>query len=108
MFFEFNVHGSVHLGNVSVRLKVQLDVPGSVCMYYFIVFVLHVSSAICTHHQEHKLQSTAIDVRNLWKAEVINSRILLITLCLPQITHPYGCILQFVPLMMGANSTRNM
>jgi hypothetical protein len=29
-------------------------------------------------------------------------------LCLPQIAHTYGCTLQFVQLMMGANSTRNM
>jgi hypothetical protein len=29
-------------------------------------------------------------------------------LCLPQITHTYGCTLQIVLLRMGANSTRNM
>jgi hypothetical protein len=36
-------------------------------------FSLHVSGAICTHPQEHKLQITALGVCNLWKAEVINS-----------------------------------
>jgi hypothetical protein len=36
-------------------------------------FALHVSGAICTHPQEHKLQRTAIGMCNLWKAEIINS-----------------------------------
>jgi hypothetical protein len=60
----FYVRGSVHLGNVYVRLEVQLDVLGFVCILYFIIFSVHVLGAICTHHQEHKLQSTAIDMRN--------------------------------------------
>jgi hypothetical protein len=49
-----------------------------------------VSGAICTHHQEHKLQSTAVGMRTI------------------TITHTYGCTLQFFILMMDANSTRNM
>jgi hypothetical protein len=32
--------------------------------FYSSIFALHVSGAICTHPQEHKLQSTAIRVRN--------------------------------------------
>jgi hypothetical protein len=40
---------------------------------FLYMFTLHVSGAICTHPQEHKLQSTAIGMYNLWKAEVINS-----------------------------------
>jgi hypothetical protein len=47
-----------------VRLKVQLDVHGFICIRYFIVYALHVSAAVFTHHQEHKLQSTAIGMRN--------------------------------------------
>jgi hypothetical protein len=27
---------------------------------YYTIHALHVSGAICTHHQEHKLQSTAV------------------------------------------------
>jgi hypothetical protein len=30
------------------------------CILYFTMVALHVSGAICTHHQEHKLQSTAV------------------------------------------------
>jgi hypothetical protein len=49
---------------VYVRLTVQLDAHVFICILYSSIFVLHVSGAICTHHQEHKLQSTAIDMRN--------------------------------------------
>jgi hypothetical protein len=44
-------------------------------MYFLFlyIFALHVSGAICTHPQEYKLQSKAIGMFNLWKAEVINS-----------------------------------
>jgi hypothetical protein len=63
-FFKFDVHGFVHLGNVYVRLKVQLDPHGFRCNLYFTLFAQHVSSAVCIHHQEHKLQSTAIGMRN--------------------------------------------
>jgi hypothetical protein len=64
---------STHKIHVYVRLKVQLDPHGFVCIFYFTIFAEHVSGAICTHPQEHKLQSTSIGVCNLWKAEVINS-----------------------------------
>jgi hypothetical protein len=30
------------------------------CILYYTIFALHVSGAICTHHQEHKLQSTVV------------------------------------------------
>jgi hypothetical protein len=30
------------------------------CILYYAMLALHVSGAICTHHQEHKLQSTAV------------------------------------------------
>jgi hypothetical protein len=61
----FDVHGSVHIGNVYVRLKVQLD---AYYMYYLFlyIFALHVSCGICTHPQEHKLQSTAIGMCNVY------------------------------------------
>jgi hypothetical protein len=48
-------------------------------MYLYVIIIplyflaLHVSGAICTHPQEHKLQHTAIGICNLWKAEVIHS-----------------------------------
>jgi hypothetical protein len=61
---KFKIHGSVHLGKVYVGLKVQIDAHGFVCILYFTTFVLHVSGAICTHPQEHKLQSTAIGMCN--------------------------------------------
>jgi hypothetical protein len=54
-FTVFDVHGSVHLGNVYVQLKVQLDVHGFICILYSSLFLsLHVSGAICTHPQEQK------------------------------------------------------
>jgi hypothetical protein len=61
----FDVHCSVHLGNVFVRLSIQLDAH---CMYslFLYIFALHVSGAICTHPQEHKLQITAIDMCNVY------------------------------------------
>jgi hypothetical protein len=62
--YEFDVNGSVHLGHVYVRLKVQLDVHGFICILYFALFALHVSGAVCTHHQEHTLQSKAISMPN--------------------------------------------
>jgi hypothetical protein len=68
----FNVHGSVHLGNVYIQLKVQ-DAHGFVFILYFTTFALHVSGAIYTHHQEHKLQSTAVGMRDLWMTKVLNS-----------------------------------
>jgi hypothetical protein len=34
------------------------------CILYFIILALHVSCAIYTHHQENKLQSTAVETRN--------------------------------------------
>jgi hypothetical protein len=30
------------------------------CILYYTILAVHVSSAICTHYQEHKLQSTAV------------------------------------------------
>jgi hypothetical protein len=60
---EFDVHGSVHLGNVYVRLRVQLDTQYMYSLFLYILAV-HVSCAICTHPQEHRLQSTAIGMCN--------------------------------------------
>jgi hypothetical protein len=45
-----------------VRLKVKLDVHGFMYSLFLYTFALHVSGAICTHPQEHKLQSTALGV----------------------------------------------
>jgi hypothetical protein len=36
------------------------------CVLYYTIHVLHVSGAICTHHQEHKLQSTAVGTRDCY------------------------------------------
>jgi hypothetical protein len=45
---------------VYVRLKVQLDVHVFICILYSSLFLaLHVSGAIFTHPQQHKLQRTA-------------------------------------------------
>jgi hypothetical protein len=40
--YLFNVHGSVQLGNVYVRLKVQLDLHGFICILYSYIFLLYV------------------------------------------------------------------
>jgi hypothetical protein len=54
---KFDVHDSVHLGNVYVRLKSPTRCTW-IYMYslFLYMFALHVSGAICTHPQEHKLQ----------------------------------------------------
>jgi hypothetical protein len=63
--FYFCVHDSVHLGNVHVQLKVQLNVHVFICIFYSSLFLaLHVSGAICTHPQEQKLQRTTIGLCN--------------------------------------------
>jgi hypothetical protein len=36
------------------------------CILYYTTLALHVSGAICTHHQEHKLQSTAVGTRDCY------------------------------------------
>jgi hypothetical protein len=38
------------------------------CIHYYTTHALHVSGAICTHHQEHKLQSTAVCTRECYGA----------------------------------------
>jgi hypothetical protein len=45
------------------RLQVRRDAHGFLCIFYYTILALHVSVAICTHHQEHKLQSTAVGTR---------------------------------------------
>jgi hypothetical protein len=36
------------------------------CILYDTKLALHVSGAICTHYQEHKLQSTAVGTRDCY------------------------------------------
>jgi hypothetical protein len=36
------------------------------CILYYNMLALRVSGAICTHHQEHKLQSTAVGTRDCY------------------------------------------
>jgi hypothetical protein len=43
-----------------IRLEVQRDAHEFLCILYFTINALHVSGAICTHHQEDKQQSTAV------------------------------------------------
>ena len=45
---RFYVHGSVHLSNTSF-IKYQRDATFSV---YLVFITLHVSDAVCVHHQE--------------------------------------------------------
>jgi hypothetical protein len=54
-------------------LKVQRDAHGFVLIIYLNMFALHVSGAICTHHQEHKLQITAVGTCDLWMTKVLDS-----------------------------------
>jgi hypothetical protein len=52
---------------IYVRLEVQRDAHGFfLCILYYTILALHVSGAICTHHQEHKLQSTAVGPRDCY------------------------------------------
>jgi hypothetical protein len=41
------------------------------CILYYTTVALRVSGAICTHHQEHKLQDTALGTRDRWMREVL-------------------------------------
>jgi len=45
---KFYAHGTVHLGNTSF-IKYQRDATFSV---YLVFITLHVSDAVCVHHQE--------------------------------------------------------
>jgi hypothetical protein len=36
------------------------------CILYYTTVAVHVSGAICTHHQEHKLQGTAVGTRDCY------------------------------------------
>jgi hypothetical protein len=36
------------------------------CILYYTTLTQHVSGAICTHHQENKLQSTAAGTRDCY------------------------------------------
>jgi hypothetical protein len=38
----------------------------SLCILYYITLALHVSGTSFTHHQEHKLQSTAVGTRHCY------------------------------------------
>jgi hypothetical protein len=104
------------LSYVYVRLGVQLDGHGFICILYSSAFALHVSGAICIHPQEHKLQSTAIGMYNgygmLIHCSDTREGVPASTCCNGLTYHNrytyLGCTLQFVLLMMGANSTRNM
>jgi hypothetical protein len=50
-----------------IRLEVQRDAHEIfLCILYFTILALHVLGAICTHNQEHKLQSTAVGTRDCY------------------------------------------
>jgi hypothetical protein len=51
-----------------IWLKSNEMQAGILCILYFTVLVLalHVSGAICTHHQKHKLQSAAVGTRDFY------------------------------------------
>jgi hypothetical protein len=36
------------------------------CILYYTILALHVSGTICTHHQEHKLQSIALGLHDCY------------------------------------------
>jgi hypothetical protein len=36
------------------------------CILYYTILAIHVSGAIHTHHQEHKLQCTAVGTRDCY------------------------------------------
>jgi hypothetical protein len=76
-FNEFNVHGSVLLGrimcNTYVRVKVQRDALDLYVFFISLYFAIHVSGAICTHHQEHKLRSTAVGTRDCYGGLEVDS-----------------------------------
>jgi uncharacterized membrane protein len=50
--------------SIYIRLKVQRDAHGFLCILYFVILALHVSGAICTYHQVHKLQNKAVGTRD--------------------------------------------
>jgi hypothetical protein len=97
----FDAHGSVHLGNMFYSSPTRCT-PYSLL---FLTLALHVSCAICTDHQEHKLQSSAIGF--VWFGVLLHwSRYWFGTaLHLSTVSYSQTAI---VLLMMGANSTRSM
>jgi hypothetical protein len=73
----------------------MLAVRYDIYIYIYIYMSLGGKGLISTQiHANKKYNSTPLDT--------------MYNLCLPQITHTYGCTLQFVLLRMGANSTRHM
>jgi hypothetical protein len=48
---------------IYILLQARRDAHGIFYVFFITLFALHVSGAICTHHQEHKLQSTAVRTR---------------------------------------------
>jgi hypothetical protein len=62
---NFDVHGSVHLWQCVCSIESPTRCTWIYIYSLFLsIFALHVSVAICTHPQGHKLQSTAIGVCN--------------------------------------------
>jgi hypothetical protein len=66
-----SININMSMVQLSIQLRVQQDPHGFVCILYFTISALHVSSATYTHHQEHKQQSTAVRIRDcygMWEA----------------------------------------
>jgi hypothetical protein len=48
-------------------MQVRRDAHGFFkSILYYTILALHVSGVICTHHHEHKLQSTAVGMRDCY------------------------------------------
>jgi hypothetical protein len=69
---EFDVHGSVHLGNIYIYIYIfdcksnKIHMDFFICILYYTILALRASGAFCTHHQEYKLQSTAVGTRDCY------------------------------------------
>jgi hypothetical protein len=50
------------------------DTHGFFMYLYFTKIALDVSGAICTHHREHKLQSTAVSTRDYYGVLEVTAR----------------------------------
>jgi hypothetical protein len=58
---------------IYVGMIFHLDIQGFIRILYSSIFLtLHDGGANCAYPQEHKLQSTALGVCNLWKVKITN------------------------------------
>jgi hypothetical protein len=62
LWLHMNSHNYIYIFDCKSE-KMHTDF---LCILYYTTLALRVSGVICTHHQEHKLQSTAVGTRDCY------------------------------------------